>query len=92
MFGGQSSSTSGSVYLKSFDEKPGIEFLMLNLVVEGIGVQGPVVFHLHPTFLPVTQRIFATGRSVNFNCYAWGAFALGVEFADGTRLELDLAK
>ena len=51
-----------------------------------------VTFHLHPTFVPdIISAPFKNGEAI-IHLQAWGAFTVGVEVSDGTRLELDLSK
>lgn len=47
-----------------------------------------VTFHLHPTFNPDTVRIVARNAEALYSTRAWGAFTVGVELFDGTKLEL----
>jgi len=55
-------------------------------------LEGPVQFHLHPTFAPDVQSVVASGGRATLNLQAWGAFTVGVAADWGkTRLELDLA-
>ncbi|SFJ38611.1 pYEATS domain-containing protein [Methylobacterium brachiatum] len=91
-FGGSPVTGHASVRLESFDQREGMDFLGLNILVEGRAVRGPVTFYLHPTFNPSTQRLFATGGIARLHIYAWGAFTLGVELANKVKLELDLAQ
>jgi hypothetical protein len=91
-FGGQAATRQAAVRLESFEEQPGIEFLALNLLVEGEAVKGPVTFYLHPTLSPSIQRVFASEGTARVTCYSQGAFTLGVQLADGTQLELDLSQ
>lgn len=54
---------------------------------------GPVIFHLHPTFVPAIRSREADGKKAVLSLNAYGAFTVGVEADDGnTKLELDLAK
>jgi hypothetical protein len=55
-------------------------------------LEGEVKFHLHPTFShSVVARPVKDGRA-RLKVTAWGAFTVGAETSDGTRLELDLAE
>jgi hypothetical protein len=54
-------------------------------------LQGPVKFKLHPTFHPDTYEIDPNDEGVSsLDILAEGAFTVGAETHDGTRLELDL--
>ena len=82
--------------LEGYEQQKGIDFLALKLAVltggGGRRLEGPVTFHLHPTFSPHTQLARSVDGRAAFTCYAWGAFTLGVETSDGRRMELDLAE
>ena len=69
----------------------------LRLVVRSLDparpLQGSVVFHLHPTFKPTyTRKVAAVDGVAEWRVVAGGAFTVGAETEDGTRLELDLAE
>jgi hypothetical protein len=52
---------------------------------------GPVTFHLHPTFSPDEQAVAPADGVARLRLTSYGAFTVGAETADGTRLELCLA-
>lgn len=55
-------------------------------------LEGTVRFHLHPTFtVPEIAREAVAGVA-RLKLTAWGAFTVGAETSDGTKLELDLAE
>jgi hypothetical protein len=55
-------------------------------------LEGTVKFHLHPTFsIPEIAREVKDGVA-RLKLTAWGAFTVGAETSDGTKLELDLAE
>lgn len=55
-------------------------------------IEGSMVsFHLHPTFEPETISAPFKNGEATIHLQAWGAFTVGVEISDGTRLELDLS-
>lgn len=94
-FGGRPECGGARVELETVTKRDHIETYALDFVVYtepgARPLEGPVSFYLHPTFSPsVVTRRPIDGR-VSFTCYAWGAFTLGVETADGRRMELDLA-
>jgi hypothetical protein len=51
-----------------------------------------VKFHLHPTFPKDTVSRIVRGGMAKLNCYAYGAFTVGVEVSGRTCLELDLSQ
>jgi len=55
-------------------------------------LEGTVRFHLHPTFTMPEIAREAVGGVARLKLTAWGAFTVGAETSDGTRLELDLAE
>jgi hypothetical protein len=55
-------------------------------------LKGTVKFHLHPTFTTSEISREAVGGVARLKLTAWGAFTVGAETSDGTRLELDLAE
>jgi hypothetical protein len=52
---------------------------------------GPVTFHLHPTFSPDEVEMEPEDGTARLRINSYGAFTVGAETADGTRLELCLA-
>lgn len=52
---------------------------------------GPVTFFLHPTFSPPEVTTTPMGGVARLEIRSYGAFTVGAETADGTRLELCLA-
>jgi hypothetical protein len=95
-FGGTPSAAGVTLSLKSFEKSGSLEFLAVTLVVSSDNPQrplrGPVTFHLHPTFTPSVEIVRVIEGRATFVCYAWGAFTVGAETADGQRMELDLAE
>lgn len=55
-------------------------------------LKGKVTFHLHPTFINSVRTIEAENGVAQFHLIAYGAFTVGVQIEDGTKLELDLAE
>lgn len=53
---------------------------------------GKVTFHLHPTFINVVRTVESENGVAQLHLIAYGAFTVGVETEDGTKLELDLAE
>lgn len=53
---------------------------------------GNVTFYLHPTFKPDVETVKVVNGVALLSKIAWGAFTIGVELEDGTRLEYDLAE
>jgi hypothetical protein len=54
---------------------------------------GTVRFHLHPTFVPSSRDVIATGNQAELRVTAYGAFTAGTElFEPRVALELDLAQ
>ncbi len=95
-FGGSASRGGAELMLEGYEQQKGIDFLALKLAViakgDGRGLEGPVTFHLHPTFSPHVQLVRSIEGRAAFTCYAWGAFTVGAETSDGRRMELDLAE
>lgn len=55
-------------------------------------IQGPVIFHLHPTFDEPRLTVPLCSGRAELVIYAWGSFTVGAELDGGRRrLELDLA-
>lgn len=55
-------------------------------------IQGPVIFHLHPTFREPRQMVPLCSGRAELVIHAWGSFTVGAELDGGRRrLELDLA-
>ncbi|RRB02856.1 YEATS-associated helix-containing protein [Larkinella rosea] len=52
---------------------------------------GTVTFHLHDTFVPDTEEVVARNNRAVLEKTGWGAFTIGAETEDGTKLELNLA-
>lgn len=52
---------------------------------------GKVTFHLHPTFINAVRTVESENGIAKLHLIAYGAFTVGVETEDGTKLELDLA-
>jgi hypothetical protein len=93
-FGGSPQCGGAVLTLESFEEQKGIDFLVLHFAVSGSpdeGLEGPVTFHLHPTFPSSVQQVRVVDGRARLRCYAWGGFTLGAETSDGRRMELDLA-
>jgi hypothetical protein len=61
--------------------------------VNGRQPQGPVRFHLHPTYLNTTRDVEAVNGVATLELFAWGASTVGAEVFNPvyTKLELDLA-
>ncbi|HEX6747020.1 MAG TPA: SIR2 family protein [Longimicrobium sp.] len=55
-------------------------------------LEGSVTFHLHPTFVHDRIEQPVKDGAARVKLVAWGAFTVGAETSDGTRLELDLAE
>lgn len=55
-------------------------------------LKGEVTFHLHPTFKPSVEMVKVVNGVALLSKIAWGAFTIGAELEDGTRLEYDLAE
>lgn len=55
-------------------------------------IKGKVIFHLHPTFINTDRTIEAENGVAQLHLIAYGAFTVGVETEDGTKLELDLSE
>jgi hypothetical protein len=95
-FGGSASRDGAELVLEGYEQQKGIDFLALKLAViargDGRRLEGPVTFHLHPTFSPHVQLVRSIEGRAAFTCYAWGAFTVGAETSDGRRIELDLAE
>jgi hypothetical protein len=70
-------------------------WFMFTLSVEAYGtaprLDGPVVFHLHNTFTPDTIVVDPVAGVARLDLTSYGAFTVGVDLDDGTKLELDLA-
>ena len=66
--------------------------LQVNATDGDVPLDGPVEFHLHPTFSRSVERVNPVDGRAELLLGAWGAFTVGVS-ADGgrTRLELDLS-
>lgn len=55
-------------------------------------LEQPVIFHLHPTFVPSVRTVQPSNGVANLTLQAYGTFTVGVSTDDGrTRLELDLS-
>lgn len=52
---------------------------------------GKVTFHLHDSFVPDTEEVVAKNNQAVLETTGWGAFTVGAETEDGTKLELNLA-
>jgi hypothetical protein len=52
---------------------------------------GKVRFHLHDTFTPDVEEVEVENGVARLTIVAYGAFTVGAELDDGTKLELDLA-
>lgn len=95
-FGASAECNGITLILESFDKSGSQEFLALKFVVASHSASrpllGPVTFHLHPTFTPSVELVRVIDGRATLPCYAWGAFTIGVETADGLRMELDLAE
>lgn len=59
--------------------------------IEGPSLEGKVEFHLHDSFDPDVEEVFAEDGEARLTLHAAGAFTVGVLLEDGTTLELDLA-
>ncbi len=94
-FGGSSECRGARLEIEVVTERDGFESLSLELLVSAgrraRPIEGPVKFHLHPTFSPSVETVQVVGGKARFAFHAWGAFTVGVETADGRRMELDLA-
>ena len=55
-------------------------------------LKGKVTFHLHPTFVNSIRTIEAENGIAQLHLIAYGAFTVGVQIEDGTKLELNLAE
>ncbi len=53
---------------------------------------GRVKFHLHPSFGNSVRTVDSENGEAQLNLISYGAFTVGVETEDGTKLELDLAE
>jgi hypothetical protein len=53
--------------------------------------EGTVRFHLHPTFHPDVEEVEIDKGHARLELLSYGAFTIGAEIDDGTRLELNLA-
>lgn len=52
---------------------------------------GTVTFHLHPSFRNQVRQVPVVNGTASLTLYAYGAFTVGIECSDGTKLEIDLA-
>lgn len=95
MFGGRPESRGAKVEIELVTERDDYESLALQLAVttghKARPLSGHVTFYLHPTFSPSVEMVPVINGVAHFSFHAWGAFTIGVETADGRRLELDLA-
>lgn len=57
----------------------------------GHPLTGLVRFHLHDTFEPQVEEVEAVGGVARLELVAYGAFTVGIEGEDGTKLEIDLS-
>jgi hypothetical protein len=57
----------------------------------GHPLTGKVRFHLHDTFRPSVEEVVAEHGVARLTLVAYGAFTVGVDLEDGTKLEIDLA-
>ena len=53
---------------------------------------GKVTFYLHPTFINAVRTVESENGLAQLHLIAYGAFTVGIETEDGTKLELDLAE
>lgn len=95
-FGGKPECRGAMLDIELVTERDDFEALALQLVVtaspKAQPLQSYVTFYLHPTFSPSVEMVPVTDGVARFSFHAWGAFTIGVETADGRRLELDLAE
>jgi hypothetical protein len=54
-------------------------------------LDGVVKFHLHDTFDPDVEEVEVAHGTAKLNLVSYGAFTVGVETEDGTKLEIDLS-
>ncbi len=52
---------------------------------------GVVRFHLHDTFRPAVEEVKVSNGTAKMSLISYGAFTVGAETEDGTKLELDLS-
>jgi hypothetical protein len=57
----------------------------------GYPLTGKVRFHLHNSFSPDVEEVEVENGVARLTLVAYGAFTVGAELSDGTKLELDLA-
>jgi len=94
-FGGESRCRGAVLEMATVTERDDFASLGLEFVVSTEKRAKPlkdfVTFYLHPTFSPSIEKIAVVDGIATFSVQAWGAFTIGVETADGRRMELDLA-
>jgi len=66
--------------------------LFVRSIEPAASVDGPVIFHLHPTFIQPVVRVEPVEGVASLDRLAWGAFTVGALLQDGTKLELDLSE
>jgi hypothetical protein len=94
-FGGEPSANGLTLRAEVEEDRTDPGWFHIALTVEagpGRVYDGNVVFHLHPTFPRSSQTMRMRGGRARLERWAYGAFTVGVEADDGTRLELDLAE
>jgi hypothetical protein len=95
-FGSSPECRGARLQIELVTERDDFESLELELVVaagkRAKPIQGPVTFHLHPTFSPSLETVQVIDGVARFSFHAWGAFTVGVTTADGRTMELDLAQ
>ncbi|MGO4334795.1 pYEATS domain-containing protein [Labrys sp. KB_33_2] len=94
-FGGLAEREGVSLRLINYKPTNDDEFLVLSIAVEFAPNAGRprdhVTFFLHPTFNPAIQVAAVIDGRAMIDCFAWGAFTVGAQTGDSTKLELDLA-
>jgi hypothetical protein len=58
---------------------------------DGKPLEGKVRFHLHDSFTPEVEEVEAEDGVAKLELVGYGAFTVGVELPDGTKLEIDLS-
>lgn len=95
MWGGQSIVNEKRITAKVLPIESNPNLFKVILLVKSYDTSkflGKVTFHLHPTFINSVQTVESENGEAQLHLIAYGAFTVGVQTEDGTKLELDLAE